>query len=627
MAFGKALAVAGLATAALFAGSVARGDDVYVDLDQGWTPQQVTQWYLEDQGSRLIPRAWFMALEQPEGGGRFLDPAYMAGFGYLIGPDGLPVGFVEDRQDDTNLGMTKLRWLPNQANDEPWIGMTCAACHTAEIRAGGKLLRVQGGPTLADFQQFYEAFTTALSRTRSDPARLARFEAKVLPPGASSDDRARLDQALSALIAYQTQLAGMNHTELRYGPGRLDAVGYILNKVAYVAKPDAPSVSEPDAPVSYPFLWNIGQQSRIQWDGIASNGPIVSKEGRPIDIGALGRNSGEVIGVFADVQPPDRSHLFFRSSVQFGNLVDIERQLGSLKPPRWPRDLFPVDSGLAAEGRALFIARCAGCHAELPRADTSTAARPDGTSLERMSVYFPQEAPTFLWFKKWDPTVNKAPADTDRWMACNTVLDQADTGRFEGLPTLDGLERYGARSSTSLMLAGMVRGLILTQAPAAILNGFTSIHGSKPSLAPLNFSFVAPGGAAVKGYADRKAACDAYAGQAAHFREVGYKARPLTGVWASAPFLHNGSVPTLYDLLLPPDQRPAHFFTGSRDFDPQKVGYKTAAGPENTFRFDAVDASGKVVEGNSNRGHDYGNATLSDHQRWAIVEYLKVIGE
>ena len=52
----------------------------------------------------------------------------------------------------------------------------------------------------------------------------------------------------------------------------------------------------------------------------------------------------------------------------------------------------------------------------------------------------------------------------------------------------------------------------------------------------------------------------------------GYKARPLNGVWATAPFLHNGSVPTLYDLLGPAANRPKAFLLGNPTFDPNKVG-------------------------------------------------------
>jgi hypothetical protein len=52
-----------------------------------------------------------------------------------------------------------------------------------------------------------------------------------------------------------------------------------------------------------------------------------------------------------------------------------------------------------------------------------------------------------------------------------------------------------------------------------------------------------------------------------------YAARPLYGIWAAAPYLHNGSVPTLHDLLLPPEQRPKTFALGGREYDPVKLGF------------------------------------------------------
>ncbi len=62
---------------------------------------------------------------------------------------------------------------------------------------------------------------------------------------------------------------------------------------------------------------------------------------------------------------------------------------------------------------------------------------------------------------------------------------------------------------------------------------------------------------------------------------LSYKARSLNGIWATAPYLHNGSVPTLYDLLLPvnareaaPKARPVTFKVGAREFDPVKVGFR-----------------------------------------------------
>ena len=104
---------------------------------------------------------------------------------------------------------------------------------------------------------------------------------------------------------------------------------------------------------------------------------------------------------------------------------------------------------------------------------------------------------------------------------------------------------------------------------------------------------------------------------------LAYKGRPLTGIWATPPYLHNGSVPTLYDLLLPPDQRPQSFFLGSREFDADKVGYVTAQSPDNNFLYRTRDEGGRIIDGNSNAGHDYGNANLSEEERRALVEYMK----
>jgi mono/diheme cytochrome c family protein len=105
-----------------------------------------------------------------------------------------------------------------------------------------------------------------------------------------------------------------------------------------------------------------------------------------------------------------------------------------------------------------------------------------------------------------------------------------------------------------------------------------------------------------------------------------YRARPLAGMWATPPFLHNGSVPNLYQLLLPADRRDKIFYVGSREFDPKYVGFQTAKF-EDSFEFDTSQP------GNSNQGHEFRNAPagtagvigpeLSDEGRWAIIEYLK----
>lgn len=101
---------------------------------------------------------------------------------------------------------------------------------------------------------------------------------------------------------------------------------------------------------------------------------------------------------------------------------------------------------------------------------------------------------------------------------------------------------------------------------------------------------------------------------------LAYKARPLNGIWATAPYLHNGSVPSLEDLLLPPAERPESFYLGAhQEFDPVRVGYVSkAASDGSSFLLDTR------LAGNRNTGHTYGT-TLSKSERRALVEYMKTL--
>lgn len=100
---------------------------------------------------------------------------------------------------------------------------------------------------------------------------------------------------------------------------------------------------------------------------------------------------------------------------------------------------------------------------------------------------------------------------------------------------------------------------------------------------------------------------------------AGYKARPLNGVWATAPFLHNGSVANMYETLLAGTQRMKKFYLGTRRYDLKKLGYATEKAADNTFLFDFQGA-----EGNYNGGHEY-RTDWSQIERWDLIEYLKSI--
>ncbi|PSN14435.1 hypothetical protein C7271_21670 [filamentous cyanobacterium CCP5] len=107
-----------------------------------------------------------------------------------------------------------------------------------------------------------------------------------------------------------------------------------------------------------------------------------------------------------------------------------------------------------------------------------------------------------------------------------------------------------------------------------------------------------------------------------HFRKTqGYSNHPLDGIWLRAPYLHNGSVPTLRDLLAPPEQRPQVFYRGYDVYDPEQVGFVSDVAEENGksyFKYDTTQP------GNGNGGHVYGT-DLSEDEKAALVEYMKTL--
>ncbi len=472
-------------------------------------------------------------------------------------------------------------------------------------------MRVEGAPTLADFQSFREALNKALDQTWLDDQKFARFAKQVL--GDDTQDSDKLRGELAKLVDAETKLASANATPLRYGFGRLDAIGNIFNKVATVVNAPGQTFHASDAPVSYPFLWNIPQLNAVQWNASAPNGPVVGG----VDLGALGRNSGEVIGVFGDIQielwPLALLRPGYMSSINMANLEQLEQLVGRLKPPAWPSVFPAIDETKRLAGQRLFAEHCARCHSHLDREDLATPVT-IGTTLLK----------------------GPEPIGTDPWMACNAYANSARTGSMiltpRGYFLVPGEKPIilGSTAPEFDMLATAVVGSIVSYADKykKLVNKVLAkeLFDRKASphidrLPQIKLSNLVPEIAPATVAPDKIAQLKGCLADDSPI--LGYKFRPLTGIWATAPYLHNGSVPTLYDLLLPPSDRPKSFYVGTREFDPVKVGFKTEQSAENSFLFRVFDDQGKPIQGNLNSGHDYNNAGLSDADRDALVEYMK----
>jgi hypothetical protein len=108
-----------------------------------------------------------------------------------------------------------------------------------------------------------------------------------------------------------------------------------------------------------------------------------------------------------------------------------------------------------------------------------------------------------------------------------------------------------------------------------------------------------------------------------HFRKThGYANQPLDGIWLRAPYLHNGSVPNLRDLLEPSSKRPQRFYRGYDVYDQKNVGFSTNVAEEHGREYFNFDTA---LPGNGNQGHegkDYGTELPAD-EKVALIEYLK----
>lgn len=131
-----------LAILSVLAGAPAFADDSGVDLDQGWNQTQKTAWLEAGQGSRMLPLAWLVALEQRASEEPLMSDALIRQYGYVphtLGGSSVKVvqGYAVDRSDDSDLTFTKLRWKALQGSGNPGSDRpaACATPRTSATRA------------------------------------------------------------------------------------------------------------------------------------------------------------------------------------------------------------------------------------------------------------------------------------------------------------------------------------------------------------------------------------------------------------------------------------------------------------------------------------------------------------
>jgi mono/diheme cytochrome c family protein len=554
-------------------------------LEQNWTDAQRDWFHHADQGTLTfgIPYEWLVALDQPVialAPGLLADPAYLDRFGF-IPPSGrataeaLPVGFARGGPMPQQNGDP---WL-NPVTGKPFtgVGLTCAACHTGRLTYQGTEILVDGAPALTNLDKFRTALGLSLLFTRWVPFRFDHFADRVLGPSAGAPARQALHAQLLTVLDQVANIHALDDAvkaqSVSEGFARLDAINRIGNTVFALDMGRKGNYVGTSAPVHYPRIWDASWFDWVQYNASIEQ-PMV-------------RNAGEALGVSAGVNLVGGKLPLYASTVQVQTIYDLEQLLAGkqpdensgfngLKSPAWPAILPPIDTKLADAGAALYGQMCQKCHlAPVTSHDfwASPQWLPPNAAGERLLHVEP---------------VPIAHIGTDPAQAVGMAQRTVITA-----PALNlGTDKFG--EALGKVVENTVNFWYDHQTPPTPEADRARMNGNRPN------GIQAP---------------------------LAYKVRPLNGIWATPPYLHNGSVPTLYALLSPVAERPTRFTLGGREYDPVNVGYRTDPLPGG-FELDTA------IPGNLNAGHEFSNDTgrpgiigplLTPDQRRALVEYLKTL--
>jgi hypothetical protein len=590
---------------------------IVADYGNGLTPGQKDTFYHLSQGSEILPWTLLTAVDVADPGSTKPFVENLERYGLLPDPqrdDGLPVGLTVSSNSFT-FGMD-------------FVGVSCAACHVGELRHNGKAVRVDGAPNMFNLQLFYSQAVDALMAATSDrgklwralkrlgrqdygrygvaapfvrPATLVYYGANMLL------HRDRLDARLELIAVIRVAKEQRDPQHPTSGFGRLDAFdgtrNFIFTRLrkadaggdfevnrANMVKLDAAvkfpplwsrkaSAPEPvetyrEQPQRFPPVWGFKDYDWVEWT-INTNT-------------VMERNFTETLGAGATVVlDPRRTASVFENSIPMRNMHELEWLAYYIDPPRWPAAIFgEIKPDLAAAGEAIFRSRCAACH-------EYGDDRRTPTGLIRLRGMRPEDVGT-------DPTV-----------ALRISCPVPDTGALVIPP-----RSYTAEDSQLLKdCAGVTAGT-----PFAGNSFARTVQVAVDSIKQKAYAAAGIDAAQQRAIEDldrreRVAWRDTLLDTKAPYGP--YAARPLYGIWAAAPYLHNGSVPTLYDLLLPPEQRPKTFALGKREYDPARLGFAVDTACEQQ---DCVVDTTRTGDGNG--GHLWGT-DLSESDRMALLEYLK----
>jgi hypothetical protein len=477
-------------------------------------------------------------------------------------------GFIPDAVSDENPFGLPVGWTVTRSLLDTTVvtGFNCTTCHVGELRVGGKTLRVDGAPNIMRINDLFKDMKTELEATVRDAPRMARLAASLIRNRDTNE--AKLPADRSGTVIDRTK-------------EKMDALPLVRASLDYLRS--MKTVSEMGAVENGAVENGYG---RVDAFGVArnllfggdprnlrpQNAPVSFphmwglKNTAWLQWGAninsvMERNIGQTLGVGA------RFDANFVTTSRLDNLNVLEKRVYKLTPPEWREDVLgPVDRALADRGKPLYGKLCSNCH-------------------ERPFAVSPTGLVTYQLFRLNEVGTSPVVATNfDRTVITPKGERRLADASFEAIEAIK--QQYYKTHNISPEVQADWEGRDMRPMPAAFRSTL----------------------------ADADKYPDSKGGRV-------YPAKPLAGIWATAPYLNNGSVANMWDLLTRPENRPKTFTLGSREYDTKSLGYRSSpdapsAGP--LFVFDATKA------GNSNAGHVYG-MQLSDDDKWALIEYMKLL--
>jgi hypothetical protein len=526
----------------------------------GLTDADRQGFYHLSEGGEALPLSILRALERPR---TSQDPP---GGGLVPFVENLErYGFISDPVSEQNpfglpVGMTVAR---SRLTDRLVVGFNCTTCHVGELWRDGRRVRIDGGPNMIRLNDLFADVKTELDATVKETGRRERFLVNVARERLQNDVTMPPTRTLAQRvesIGTDLDLAKATMAYLQAMP-TLKEMGTVQNGYGRV---DAFGVARN-------LLFGGDPKNLRPQDAPVSFPHIWGIETTAwLQWGAnmnsvMERNIGQSLGVGAVFDPAT-----FATTSRLDNLNTLEHLMYRLSPPAWPADVFgPVDQAKAERGRPIYDRACANCH-----------EKPFEVTPSGLVVYQ-------LFTLKQTGVSPLVAQNFDR-----TVIVNGREMRFAdaAFPVLEGLKKqYYAANNVS---------------PETQAEWENRARRPAPEWSPRVRSTLA----------ESEQFPDSRGGRV-------YPAKPLAGIWATAPYLNNGSVANMSDLLTLPEKRPNTFVLGSREYDTERLGYRTtpdASAPAPAWEFKASEAS------NSNAGHVYGT-NLSDDEKWALIEFLKVL--